>query len=269
MMSIYNWQNPYVGFGSRLGPTVKKLIIINVVVFLVIHLFSRLPWFLFLGLVPRFVVSKLMLWQLFTYMFLHAGLWHLVINMLMLWFFGSDLERFWGSRRFLVYYLFTGVGAGLCSFLTAFHSLVPVVGASGAIFGILLAYALLFPDTIVFLFFFFPMRIRQAVFVLAGINLLGALSNPGAGMAYFAHLGGALFGYLYLKNEKLWQRFFNYTNLFNFRARWKENKAKKRQLQDLELKRETDRILEKISKQGMESLSRKERQTLEKRSRLY
>lgn len=266
-MTTYSWQNPYLGFGSRLSPTVKKIIIINVAIFILIHLFPHFPWFFLFGLVPRFVFAKLMLWQLFTYMFLHGGLWHLVVNMLMLWFFGCDLERAWGRKGFLFYYFFTGIGAGLCSFLTSFRSPIPVVGASGAIFGILVAYAMLFPETVVFLFFFFPMRIRQAVIVLAGINLLGALSNPGSGIAYFAHLGGGLFGYLCLKNEWIRYRFYDYFSLFNLKSWWRQRKVREKQNQELMLKREVDRILEKISKQGINSLSRKERKILERTSK--
>lgn len=263
-MNIYSWRSPLTAFSGRLTPTVKKIIIINVAIFIVIHLFSRFPWFAVFGLVPYFVFARLMLWQLFTYMFFHGGLWHLVINMLMLLFFGCDIERSWGRKQFLFYYFFTGIGAGLCSYLTSFRSPIPVVGASGAIFGLLVAYAMMFPDTVVFLFLFFPMRIRHVVFVLGGINLLGALTNPDAGIAYFAHIGGGLFGYLYLKNEWIRYKFSSYFSLFNFKQRSRQRKIETKQLEDLELEKEIDHILEKISKYGMRRLSRKERKILEK-----
>ncbi|MFA7676722.1 MAG: rhomboid family intramembrane serine protease, partial [Candidatus Omnitrophota bacterium] len=182
---------------------VKVLIISNVAVFILANILPGFSWARKFGLVPAVVFSHLRLWQLVTYMFLHIGLWHLILNMLMLWFFGPAIETAWGRQRFVSYYLFTGIVAGFCSFLVSPSSYIPVIGASGAIFGLLTAYAFMFPEATVVLFFIFPMRMRQAVFVLAGINLLGAISNSGAGIAYIAHLGGALAGYLYIKSQRL------------------------------------------------------------------
>jgi len=195
-------------------------------------------------------------------MFLHAGLWHLVVNMLMLWFFAPALENAWGRNRFLSYYFFTGIGAGLCSFVMAFRSTIPVIGASGAIFGLLVAYMIMFPETVILLFFIFPMKIRQAVLLLAGINLLGALSSPNAGIAYFAHLGGGLFGYLYLKSEWLRRQFSHGLGKYK-----RKEVVGGQQLKDAELDRKVDVILDKVSKYGMNSLSKKEREILELKSK--
>jgi membrane associated rhomboid family serine protease len=246
--------------------TVKMLIIINVAVFVLIQLFPGFAWFTLFGLVPRYVFGQFRIWQLLTYMFLHAGLFHLLVNMLMLWFFAPAVERAWGRRQFLYYYFFTGIGAGLCSFLTAFRSPIPVVGASGAIFAILVAYALMYPETTILFFFIFPMKIRHAVLVLAGINLLGALSEPNAGVAYFAHLGGGVLGYLYLKSEWLRWR-ISQGRLFNFPARQRQRKEAKKQLQKDGLDQKTDAILDKISKYGIKSLTREERRILELKSK--
>jgi len=265
-MNHYKWSNSYTGFGYSLTKTVKVLIIINVSVFILIHLTPRFPWLLIFGMVPRYVFNRLMLWQLVTYMFMHASLMHLAINMLMLWFFGPAIENAWGKRQFLFYYLFTGIGASLCSFIIASKSSIPVVGASGAIFGILVAYAMMFPETIILLFFIFPMKIKHAVFVLVGINLLGALSSPGSGIAYFAHLGGGLFGYLYLKSE--WIRIhLSNLNLAYIRARWSKSKVHKKRSDQKDLDRQVDFILDKISRHGMESLTKEERKVLERKSR--
>lgn len=265
-MKSYPWQSSYSDF--RITPhmtrTVKLLIIIDIVLFILINL-TPIPWAPLFGLVPRYVFAKFMIWQLATYMFLHLGLMHLVINMLMLWFFGPAIESAWGRKQFLFYYFFTGIGAALLSYITSPNSSIPIVGASGAIFGILVAYAMMFPNTVILLFFFFPMRIRHAVLVLAGINLLGALSSPQGGIAYFAHLGGALFGYIYLKSE--WIRIhISYLSLSNLKLWWlkKRDEKKKAFLQDLD--REVDIILDKISKYGIKSLSRKERKILERKS---
>jgi len=267
-MNTYKWRTPYSGFkfGGTLTNAVKALIIINVGVFVLVHLFSAFGWRYLFGMVPSFVFSRLMLWQLVTYMFLHVGLWHLAVNMLMLWLFGPAIESAWGRKRFLFYYFFTGIGAGLCSFITGLGSDIPVVGASGAIFGILVAYAMMYPETVILLFFIFPMKIKQAVVVLAGINLLGAVSSPGSGIAYFAHLGGALFGYLYLRSEWLHRKIF-YLSDHIFIAGKRKRPGQRRQVSQREIDEQVDLILDKISKYGIESLTKKERQILQIRSK--
>jgi membrane associated rhomboid family serine protease len=240
------------------------LLSINIIVFILVNLIEKIPWSIIFGLVPDLVFGKVMLWQLFTYMFVHFGLWHLVINMLMLWFFGPALENTWGSRQFLSFYFFTGIGAALCSFIVMPSSHVPVVGASGAIFGILVAYAIIFPETVIYLFFIFPMKIRHAVIALIVINLLGTLSSPGSGIAYFAHLGGGLFGYLYVKNEWIRSQVLR-MNPAGLRA-WREEKKKKREhLEQKKLDEEVDVILDKIYKHGVESLTEREKKILEKK----
>lgn len=243
--------------------TVKILIISNVAVFVLIQLSPGFAWFTLFGLVPRQVFGQFKIWQLLTYMFLHAGLFHLLVNMLMLWFFAPAIESAWGRKQFLYYYFFTGIGAGLCSFLTAFHSPIPVVGASGAIFGILVAYALMYPETTILFFFIFPMKIKHAVLLLVGINLLGALSGPNAGVAYFAHLGGGLFGYLYLKSEWIRRRITS----FDLGARQRQKRQVKKQLELDGLEQKIDAILDKISKYGIQSLTGEERKTLKLRSK--
>ncbi|MFH1046483.1 MAG: rhomboid family intramembrane serine protease [Candidatus Omnitrophota bacterium] len=235
---------------------VRRLILANIAIFIIVHLFPSAPWLSVLGLSPRYVWAKLWLWQPLTYMFIHAGLWHLAVNMLMLWFFGPAIETSWGKRQFLFYYFFTGIGAGLCNILASWHSTAPVIGASGAIFGILVAYALMFPETEILMFFIIPMKMKQAILFLAGLNLLGALSSPHAGIAYFAHLGGGLFGYLYLKHE--WLQRFSPADF------WRNRQVRKRTLTQQAHQRQTDAILDKISRQGMESLSKKEKNLLKR-----
>jgi hypothetical protein len=186
--------------------------------------------------------------------------------MLMLWFFAPAIETTWGRKQFLFYYFFTGIGAGLCSFIFAFRSSIPVVGASGAIFGILVAYAVMFPESIILLFFIFPMKIKHAVLILVGINLLGALSSPNSGVAYFAHLGGGLFGYLYLKSEWI-HRQISYLNPVKLRFWWARKKASPKQSSQKDLDQQIDLILDKVSKYGMGSLTRRERRILELKSK--
>lgn len=260
-------QSSYSDFGAsfRMTKTVKILILINVFSFVLMHVFPRVGWFSLLGLVPRYVFSKFMIWQLATYLFVHSGLWHLIINMLMLWFFGPAIEQAWGKKQFLIYYFFTGIAAALCSFVTSPHSLIPVVGASGAIFGILVAYALMFPETTVLFLFIFPMKIRYAVFILAAINLLGALSEPGSEIAYFAHLGGGVFGYLYLKSEHL-RRYLS-SGFYRLRSHQQIKKDKESEKQQSKLNQQVDHILDKVSRYGIESLTKEEKKILERKSK--
>ena len=159
------------------------------------------------------------LWQLVTYMFLHGGLWHILFNMYALWLFGTVLERVWGFRRFLVYYFFTGVGAGLTTVLVsmvnpeythpycyAFPPPLPVgcftvsIGASGAIYGLLLAFALYFPNQPLFLFFIpIPIPAKYAVIGLGVLAFVFSITGTLSFIGHLAHLGGLLFGLLYLK----------------------------------------------------------------------
>ncbi len=161
-----------------------------------------------LGLVPVYVLRDFWLWQLVTYMFLHGGIFHILFNMLALWMFGAELERMWGPRYFLKFYFVTGVGAGL---LTVLFSLLPfefaqqlqrsiVIGASGAIYGLLLAYALYFPDRLIYMYFVFPMRARVFVAIMGAIAFFSSISEVG-GVANATHLGGLLVAYLFLKSS--------------------------------------------------------------------
>ncbi len=185
------------------------------------------------GLTPYLVLHKLFLWQLATYLFLHGGLFHLVFNMLALWMFGSELERHLGGRIFLRFYAVCGVGAGLLSVLAAPSSPVPTVGASGSIYGILAAYGMLFPNRIVYLYIF-PIRAKYLVMGLAAFAFLSALSQPGSPIAHVAHLGGMIFGFLFVKGwlspGKIRQEFFRW-RLNRMRKRFKvlENKRPKKE----------------------------------------
>src|SRR5262249_2015093 len=140
---------------------------------------------------------------------LHGGWMHLLLNMFYLVMFGSDLERYWGSREFLKYYFICGIGAGLIQVLFTYvlHSdaRVPVIGASGAIFGVLIAYAMAFPNRQILLWFVIPISARVLITILGFIELVTSVEyrNGGGGVARFAHLGGMLVGYLYLKKESI------------------------------------------------------------------
>jgi rhomboid family protein len=176
------------------------LIIVNVLVFLFSYI-DRQQRIVYLMLVPDLVLQAGAWWQLVTYMFVHVGWAHIFFNMLALFLFGIQLERRMGSAEFLVFYFFSGIGAGLATvFINAFTGagMVPVAGASGAIFGLLLGFASFFPDARIFIFGILPMRAPMAVLLYAGIEVFLQLTNFQAGVAHLTHLAGIVFAYLYL-----------------------------------------------------------------------
>ena len=199
-----------ISFGYGLTPVVKKLIIANAAVFFGMALLKLASPQLyvssvyFFGLVPQRAVFALHVWQPFTYLFLHAGFMHIFFNMFGLWMFGTPLERSWGGHRFLRYYLLTGVGAGLLNVTVSLlwggqAATIPTIGASGAIYGILLAFGLLFPHTPILIWFLFPVPARIFVAIFGALAFLSALQGPGSGVSHVSHLGGMLFGFLYLR----------------------------------------------------------------------
>jgi rhomboid family protein len=131
----------------------------------------------------------------------------IIFNMLALWMFGSDLESRWGREKFLFYYFLTGIGAGICvvaaDAIFSSGTAVPTAGASGAIYGLLLAYGLLFPERPIYLYFLIPIKAKWFVLIFGGIEFLSSIGNPGSGVSHVAHLGGMLFGYLYLRGPHL------------------------------------------------------------------
>jgi membrane associated rhomboid family serine protease len=189
-------------------PAVKYLIIVNVVAFVLTLVMQELVRTL--GVMPADVVERLRLWQVVTYMFIHGGVWHLLFNMLTLWMIGVDLERMWGTKFFTQYYFVTGVGAALTQIALGmlplglgdqfYYGLV--IGASGAVYGLLLAYALYFPHRQFLMFFIFPVQARYFVMILGGIALVLNLDSSSSGVAHFAHLAGIVIGYLYLKGGR-------------------------------------------------------------------
>ena len=180
---------------SRLTPAVQWLLALNVgLYFLQTMLFGNESVFSRLALDPARFPSAW--WTVVTYMFVHAWLTHLAFNMFTLWMFGPRLEQVWGTRSFSYFYLWCGLGGAIAHLI--FAGDVGVIGASGAISGVLVAYALRWPDEEIFLFGLIPMKSRWLIAVMIGMNLIFALS-PGSGIDWTAHLGGMAFGWLFLK----------------------------------------------------------------------
>jgi len=217
---------------ANVPTAIKNIIIINVLVMIMTMLnedFMYETFSLFYPTSPFFHW-----WQPVTHMFMHGGFWHLFFNMYTLYIFGSVLERVWGTRKFLVFYFVTGLGAALihtgvewiqmqswlgqaaegsAAALSSIHALkmTPTVGASGAIYGVLMGYAMLYPDSVLTLIF--PpvsMKAKWFVLIFAAIELLTGVTGTGGGIAHFAHLGGLIFGYLLIlfwkRNHTLYSR---------------------------------------------------------------
>jgi membrane associated rhomboid family serine protease len=199
-----SYQQYRFSFGYGLPPTIKKLMIIMGAVYL-LQMVTGYEIELFLGLVPILVWMKFYLWQLFTYMFLHDvnGISHILFNLLALWMFGGELENYWGSRKFLRYFFICGIGAAittlLCTMLfTPRYQTVPVIGASGAIYGLLLAFGWHFPNRLIYIYFLFPIPAKYFVIIFGFLEFIYFSRGGGGGISHITHLGGLLFGIIYM-----------------------------------------------------------------------
>jgi len=256
-----------IGFGGGLTQIVKYLLIINIAVFVFQKISPQdivVQWF---GLSPRLAIFKFHIWQFFTYMFLHGSVMHIFFNMLFLWMFGCEVERTLGSKEFLKLYFICGVGAGILHLIFSFDS--TVLGASGAIYGVMVAFAVLFPERVItlLLFFFLPIQLKAKylVMIFVGISLLSLGSNDG--VAHFAHLGGAAIGFLYLKLD--WRLDF-LGNLIRQRRESRQAVTKLKRNQAMhEIREQVDEILDKINEVGYDKLSEEEKRILQEASQKY
>lgn len=200
------------GFLSNIPPVIRYILMINVAIFVLQYFVMEI---LYVGGLPMsayffnyfalqttnfsfsFAENSFWPWQLLTFQFLHGGLWHLFFNMFAIWMFGMELEQTWGSRKFLFYYLLTGVGAGLVQLAI---SAGPTIGASGGVFGVLLAFGMMNPDRKIFIFpIFIPIKAKYFVMIYAGIELFLGVTGTSDGVAHLAHVGGAVAGFLLIK----------------------------------------------------------------------
>ncbi len=268
-------------------PMVKRLLIANGVVFGIQLLcpvlfgwpglgissggagsFMLQPVGRYFALVPKLLVESGFLWTLVTYQFLHGGIFHILINMFVLWMFGTEVERLWDEWSFLQFYLVCGIAAGLTMVMVNYgrstESLVPVVGASGAIFGLLGAFGYYWPDREIFIWGIFPMKVKYFITFIAAFELLVSMSETQLGVANMAHLGGLAMGlgYVHFGNPR--------DSLFEVFTNWVEEKKverKRRQWEQQQKKRdemvkEADRILDKIKDLSWEELSDREKRRI-------
>ena len=244
---------------------IKVLVSVNFGIF-VLQTLSNAEGLFFplFGLVPRMVWSELMIWQPFTYLFFHGGIWHVLINMFGLWMFGSELERLWGKSHFLKFYFVTGVGSGLLTMLFSLQSITPIVGASGAVYGVLLAYGLTYPNRQIYLYGIIPIK---SIWFVIGIGMIAFMSsfNNISQVSHITHLSGMLIGYLMLKRPVEWRSlwFSIRKRTLEYRVVQEEKKATHRQ----KIEHDIDIILDKINREGFDSLSQKEQDSLYKNSR--
>ncbi len=260
------------------------LIIVNVSVFVVQLLFSTIssqwggvsPGTDIDGIVPHLTlgpdqfttmfwlyqplaIGKLWLWQFVTYMFLHSvsSPWHIIFNMLILWMFGSQVERAMGTKKFLTMYFTAGIFAGI--FCCLFTPNSPIIGASGAIFAVEIAFAMFFPNTTV-IFYVFPIKAKYLVMIFAGITVISCIMPASGSTAHFAHLGGLIYGFLFIRYEPRFSSFL---------LSWQNQQQEKECQKEEDIKRQVDILLDKVNQGGMKSLTRRERNFLRSASKRY
>ena len=291
----------FFGGFSLFPPVIKALLITNAAIWLLLDVLLQ-PFRL--NDVPIFAIFAEYLalwplgenfwpWQLFTYMFLHGGLFHLLFNMFALWMFGMELEMIWGSRRFLFFYLACGFAAGVANIIVApmLGQTAPTVGASGAVFGVLIAFAMLFPDRPIYLYFLLPVKAKYLVTAYIGLELFFGITNTSDGIAHVAHLGGAAAGFILVLAQRsgfslswLWPAAGPKTGADttpNLRFIKREPVVTDAKFQDLEndsadrrgkgrqavTQEMVDAILDKINREGYQNLTEDEKRILTEASK--
>lgn len=263
-----------------LTPVVKRLLVANAVVFVVTLVLGPRLTTEWLAFRPDRLLTRF--WGVFTYMFVHGGFWHLFLNMLVLFFFGPPLESRWGGREFLRFYLVAGLGGAALGLLLAQG---PVVGASAAIYGVMLAFAMTWPNAPIYIWGLIPVKAKWLVGVFFVLAVVGTVDPGGSRTAHFAHLGGLLAAFLYLKADWRPRLFARHAarapsrqgprplaivprELTRTRVDETETEQRPRESVDERiLLDEVDRVLDKISARGIGALSPEERALLDEVSR--
>ena len=284
-------------------PIIKNLLIINGIVFFVQLLMDNLT---FDGYPAWYILNKwfalnpisgvdaagkpfnFQVWQLITYQFMHGGFYHILFNMFALWMFGSSIEDVFGSKKFLIFYLLAGVSAGLLHLFVSpllGSGAAVTIGASGAVFGVLIAYAMFFPDNLIFIYFLIPVKAKYLIGFLVVLEFF-AVDSASSNVAHLAHLGGALFAFLYIMFDK--NSYVSLKNVFNksyfyksssekniFTNPFSKSSGKSSNVEDANYydinrkddseevsQKEIDEILDKISQSGYQNLSEREKKIL-------
>ena len=247
---------------------VRWLVIASSVIFLLQQFWGGwlLHWF---GLTPVLVLQEHHYWQVFTYQFLHGGVFHWLLNMFILWTIGGLLEHQWGTAYFVRFCLLTGVGAALVILLLAPQGTIPVIGLSATLFGLLVAFAMLYPHSVMYLYFVIPVKAWQAAALFAFIEFLAALKGRNAALTAIAHLSGMTLGYLYIRFgtrvDGGASRLVGRAKTLLPVIRWTKGVPLEEVTDDLVA--EVDRILDKVSRKGAESLTPKEKEIMDRYTR--
>ncbi|MBK7106150.1 MAG: rhomboid family intramembrane serine protease [Ignavibacteriae bacterium] len=291
----YNDYRPR-GFGgfSFFPPVIKNILIINGIVFFISIIAQNIVvgGVLLDNLITKYFALipfsntywNFMPWQLITYQFLHGGFSHIFFNMLMLWMFGMEIENIMGSKKFLIFYLLAGVGGGILQLLLGTGS-APIIGASGAVYGVMVAFAMYFPDRLIYVYFLIPVKAKYLIVFMMVIEFLSV--GDASFVAHLAHLGGAVIGFLFVMLDR--KNNYNFDRIFdNFKSKssgsdnlnFKKKKSPfsfgKKDAEEVEfydinssnkneekISQETiDKILDKISQSGYQNLTEKEKKIL-------
>lgn len=247
-------------------PAVKNILLANAVVFLMQNLNPGLKSILTdqFALNPSDVFGSFKIWQLVSYMFLHGSFMHIFFNMFIFWMFAGELEAEWGTREFLKYYFICGIGAGVSILILSPNSIT--IGASGAVYGIMMAFAMRHPNRMLYIYFLFPVKVKYFIGFLFFISFFSTLGSASDGISHSAHLGGMVVGFIYLK---YWNQFYQVKNWWNKQG---NKKQKTKYTQGDEAKTEyyrhkIDELLDKINRVGYLNLSEEEKELLEEGSR--
>jgi membrane associated rhomboid family serine protease len=308
---LNNYRRGLGGF-SLFPPVIKYLLIINIGVFVIEFFFLDMLKAGTVSIGDVFLKNFALFtwnspffrpWQVFTYMYMHGSFSHLFFNMFALWMFGMELENLWGSKTFFLYYTICGLGAGLANLLIAplftfTPPNVPTVGASGSIYGVLIAFGMLFPNRYIYIYFMLPIKAKYLVLIYMGVEVFAVMSQSQTGIAHVAHLGGAVVGALYVQfilkksrfkfttyKDSSSNVFDNFKDMFEkkkpadeprstgnvYNAKFEDiNKSKyeddmKKDERDWQEK--IDAILDKLSEKGYSSLTEEEKRVLFKESK--
>jgi len=292
------------GFGGFFSfpPVIKNLLIINCIVFFIQLIMDNIS---FNGVPGWYIINRwfalnpisgydaadkpfnFQIWQLITYQFMHGGFWHIFFNMFVLWMFGASIEDIFGSKKFLTFYLLAGISAGLFQlFVTPLlgGQGAVTIGASGAIYGVMIAFALFFPDTLIFLYFLIPVKAKYFIGFMIVIEFL-SVDSASSGVAHLAHLGGAIFAFLYIlfdknshvsikdvfkksyyfktkSNNNIFNNPFTKRNSVNHDVEEADYYEIDQKEEDKVTQEEIDKNLDKISQSGYQNLTEKEKRIL-------
>ena len=250
--------NSRLSFGpGSLPPFIKIMLISNLIVFVLQSFNPSLTKYF--GLTPAIFFTEFpnFLFQPFTYMFLHGGFGHIFFNLFALWMFGTEIERTWGSKVFGRFYIFSGLAGAFLTLMVYSTQAIPTIGASAAIYGVLIAYWMMFPNRKLYIYFVVPVKVKWAI---PGMMIIGYFFS-GGNVAHMAHLGGVIYAFIYLKSDLKFK--FIGAKIKNLRYKRKQVKLEKNRQNAEQLMKRVDAILDKINDVGFENLTKEEKNILD------